>query len=255
MYLRKATSPCAMSPIAPERFSISVSRDGWRCTLSRSKRSTCLISLTTLIRGAAIRRCASHADNNPAPTISTARPISRLRIVIWTGPRNSDLGTTVTSDQPGKRDRRQHRLIGLAALRHMRVKRLAFAGPVGVGLLHRLDCDRKQRMIGLQRHRLAGIRIGRRDHLAVAFEDEGAGRLSDRELRQEIRHPRQFDDDGDHAGGLVVDIDRRRERRRQPLALRMRREGGPEFVVGLDGGAEPFLIGDANIRCLRPGCS
>ena len=101
MYFRNAASPCAMSPIAPERFSISVSRDGCRCTLSRSKRSTCLISFTTLISGAAIRRWASHADSSPAKTISTARPISKFRIVICTGPRNSDSGTTVTSDQPG----------------------------------------------------------------------------------------------------------------------------------------------------------
>ena len=101
MYFRNAASPCAMSPIAPERFSISVNRDGCRCTLSRSKRSTCLISFTTLIRGAAIRRWASHADNSPAKTINTARPISKFRIVICTGPRNSDSGTTVTSDQPG----------------------------------------------------------------------------------------------------------------------------------------------------------
>jgi hypothetical protein len=34
-------------------------------------------------------------------TISTASPISNLRIVASTGPRNSDSGTTVTSDQPG----------------------------------------------------------------------------------------------------------------------------------------------------------
>ena len=99
-------------------------------------------------------------------------------------------------------------------------------------------------MIGFQRHRLVGVRIGGGDHLAVAFEDEGAGRFSDRELRQEIRHPRQFDDDSDDAGWLPVDLDRRRERSRQPLALGMRREGRPEFVVGLDGGAKPFLIGD-----------
>ena len=99
-------------------------------------------------------------------------------------------------------------------------------------------------MIGFQRHqpRWRSDRGG--DHLAVPFEDEGAGRFSDRELRQEIRHPRQFDDDGDDAGRLPVDIDGSREGRRQPLALRMRRQRRPEFVVGLDGGAKPFLIGD-----------
>src|SRR6476620_4468469 len=85
-----------------ERLPISVSRDGCRSTLSRSKRSTCLSSPTTLVRGAAISRCASQADNSPAQTINTARPITSLRIVICTGPRNSDSGTTVTSDQPGK---------------------------------------------------------------------------------------------------------------------------------------------------------
>ena len=38
---------------------------------------------------------------HPANTIRTARPISSFRIVACTGPRNSDSGTTVTSDQPG----------------------------------------------------------------------------------------------------------------------------------------------------------
>ena len=45
------------------------------------------------------------------------------------------------------------------------------------------------------------------------------------------------------AGFLSISIGRR-EGRRQPLALGMRREGRPVFVVGLDGGAKPFLIGD-----------
>jgi hypothetical protein len=57
--------------------------------------------LTTLISGAATRRWASQADNNPAMTIRTASPMSNLRIVSCTGPRNAASGTTVTSDQPG----------------------------------------------------------------------------------------------------------------------------------------------------------
>ena len=118
-----------------------------------------------------------------------------------------------------KRNRRQHRLIGLAVPRHLVLNGCAFAGFVGAaGVLDRFDRDRKQRMIGFQRHHLVGVRIGCGDHLAVPLEDEGAGRFSDRELRQEIRDPRQFDDDGDDAGGLLIDVDRGREGRRQPFA-------------------------------------
>ena len=141
-----------------------------------------------------------------------------------------------------KRNRRQYRLIRLSVPRHLGVKRLAFTGVVGAGVLDRIDRDRKQRMIGLQRHHLVGVRIGRGDDLAVSFEDEGARRLSDRELRQEIRDARQLDDDGDDAGGLLVDADRRREGRRQPLAARMRGQRHPVFVVALD--SDPETIPD-----------
>ena len=51
MYFRKAASPPAMSAMAPDRFSISVTPEAWRRTLSRSKRATCLSSSTTTISG------------------------------------------------------------------------------------------------------------------------------------------------------------------------------------------------------------
>ena len=107
-------------------------------------------------------------------------------------------------------------------------------------------------MIGFQRHHLVGVRIGRGDHLAVPLEDECAGRFSDGKLRQEIRDARQLDDDGDDAGGLLVDVDRRREGCRQPFAARMRRQRRPVFVVGLDGDPKPFLIGDGIVGVLDP---
>jgi len=96
MYFLNAASPSAMSAIAPEGFSISASCDECRSTLSRSKRSTCLISLTTLI---SVRRSAlgqpaitagDHDQDRKADQQFADRRLHR--------PRNSDSGTTVTSD-------------------------------------------------------------------------------------------------------------------------------------------------------------
>jgi len=81
--------------------------------------------------------------------------------------------------------------------------------------------NRKQRMIGVQWHHLAGLRIGRRDHAALPIEDEGAGRLSDRELRQEIRDPRQFDDDGND-----TILSPEGEKREMGLAINHRTDAG-----------------------------
>ena len=106
---------------------------------------------------AAIRRWSRHADSNPATTIVRKADQQLDRDLHWT--RNLT-GTTVTSDQPGNGNRRHDHLIGLAVPCHVRMKWLAFAGFVGAGVLDRLDRDRKQRMIGFQRHRLVGVRIG-----------------------------------------------------------------------------------------------
>lgn len=116
----------AMSLMAPDRFSISVSRDGCRSTLSRSKRSAA-ISPITLIKGAAISRCASQADNRPASTNQYNKTDQRLRIVIRTGPKIPVRHHR--HQRPAReRNRRQHGLIGLSFPYHLAMKRFAIAG-------------------------------------------------------------------------------------------------------------------------------
>ena len=107
-------------------------------------------------------------------------------------------------------------------------------------------------MIGLERHHLAGVRIRRRDHAAIPLEDEGAGRLADRELRQKIRDTRQLDNDRQHAGGPVIDLNGSSERRGQPFAARMRGKRRPVLVIGPNRFAKPFLIGDRIFGVLEP---
>ena len=101
IYLRNAASPPAMSAMAFDSFQF---RSGARYaarTFSRSKRSTCLSSSTTIIRGVAItRRLARPKDAGGED--QNRRPTSNCRIVFSIGPRNSASGITVASVQPGK---------------------------------------------------------------------------------------------------------------------------------------------------------
>ncbi len=145
----------------------------------------------------------------------------------------------------GKGDRRQHRLICLAVVRDLAAKRFALARIVGAaGLADRVDRDGQQWMIGLERIQFVGVRIGRGDHPAAAVEQEGAGRFADGELRQEIRDPRQLDDDGEHTGALLLDVDRRGQHRGQPFAGGMGGQDRPVLVVGRHRLAKPRLVGD-----------
>jgi len=68
---------------------------------------------------------------------------------------------------------------------------------------------------------------------------------------RKIRDPRQFDDDGDDTGGLLIDLDGCCEGRGQPFrrsACVVQRR--PVLVVGADGFAKPFLIGDGIVGVL-----
>ena len=238
--------------MAPDRFSISASRDGCRCTLSRSKRSTCLISPDHLDQGRSDQALGEPCRQQPGKDDQDRKTDQQFPDRHLHRSKKFRLRHDRHQRPARKRNRRQHRLIGLSVPRHLGVKRLAFTGIVGAGVLDRIHRDGKQRMIGLQRHHLVGVRIGRGDNLAVPLEDERAGRFSDGKLRQEIRDAGQLDDNGDDAGGLLVDTDRRREGCRQPFAARMRRQRRPMLVVGLDGHPKPFLIGDGIIGVLDP---
>src|SRR6516162_3919449 len=94
IYFRKAAKPPAMSAMALDRLASSVTREGWRRTWPSSNRSTCLTSSMTVINGLASRRRASQADRTAAAATRTARPTSKWRIVVSTGPRNSASGIT-----------------------------------------------------------------------------------------------------------------------------------------------------------------
>ena len=131
------------------------------------------------------------------------------------------------------------------------MKRLAIVRIVGSARLpDRIHRNRQQWMIGFQRVQLVSIRIGRGDHTAVPVKEKGAGRFADRKLRQKIRDAGKLDDDGEHAGALLIDIDRRRQNRGEPFAARMGSEDRPVFVIGLDSFAKPFLIGDGILAVL-----
>ena len=190
----------------------------------------------------------------PGRTIRTASPISRCRIVVWIGPRNSASGMTVTSVQPGKAIG-VSTAIGLAVPDDLTAGRLrllvAFVG--AAGLPDRAHRDRQQRLIRFSGMTSSASGSGAAIDAAVAVEDEGAGRFADRELRQKIRHPREFDDDGKHAGASLVDIDRRRKRRgrRSPVGWAV----SVDQCSSLADASRNHSCSVTRYSCPRRGCS
>src|SRR5579859_2832991 len=91
---------------------------------------------------------------------------------------------------------------------------------------------------------LVGIGIGRRDDAAVAPQNEGCTRLSNREVREKLGEPRVFDDDCENALAFLVHIDWTRIGDRRTRSNRMNQYVEPARFVGLRSAAIPFLIGD-----------
>src|SRR3954462_11496956 len=105
--------------------------------------------------------------------------------------------------------------------------------------------------IALRSVQLVGVLVGRRDQLAAAVDDESRSGAPDLELRQEAREPGVFDDDGEDALPLLVDIDRTGKGNRWPLAGRMVHDLEPLRLPGRQPGLEPGAIGDAKIGRLE----
>src|ERR1700761_5214502 len=89
--------------------------------------------------------------------------------------------------------------------------------------------------------------IWRRNQFAAVVEDKGGAGAPNLELGKKIREPAIFDDDGEDALPLLIDIDRARECDRGTLPDRMVEDLEPLRSPGGHGGLEPGLIHDVEI--------
>src|SRR4029077_9301455 len=111
--------------------------------------------------------------------------------------------------------------------------------------------DRQQRLILGLNFGLVGGPIGRGDFASAAGAGETRGALAARKLRQKLREPRVFDDDGKYALAFLVDIDRADKGDRRTQADRVRGDLEPARLVARDAFLVPFLIGDDEIRAFE----
>ena len=156
MYFRNAASPCAMSPMAPDRFSISVSRDGCRSHLVQIEALDMPDLADHLDQRRGDQALGEPRRQQPGKHDQHRKPNQQLPDRHLHRAEKFRFRHHRHQRPARKRDRRQHRLIGLAVPRHLAMQRLALARIVGAaGAADRLHRDRKQRMIGLQRHHLA----------------------------------------------------------------------------------------------------
>src|SRR4051812_17714915 len=99
--------------------------------------------------------------------------------------------------------------------------------------------------------KLVGILVRRSDQFAAAIDDEGGPGAPDLELRQEARESGVFDDDGQNALPLLINVDRARIGNRWPLAGWMVQHPEPLRPVRCEPGLEPGPIGEAEIGRLE----
>ena len=122
----------------------------------------------------------------------------------------------------------------------------------GASLLQRHLRHPQQRLIVTLHVHFVGVRIRRCDHRAVAAEDERRTGLSYRQLRQELRQARVFDDDGEHTLAFLIDVDRAGISDRRTQTDRKRTYLEPARLVFDNALLVPFLIGDLVIGVFEP---
>jgi hypothetical protein len=111
--------------------------------------------------------------------------------------------------------------------------------------------QRQHRELVLRRMLFVGVLVWGCNQFAGFIEDEGGSDLPNLELGEEARQPCIFDDDGEHALTLLINVDRSRKSDRWARPDRMVDDSEPLGAFRFHAGLEPVLIGNVKSGWLK----